>query len=331
MSEQRKKDHIDLTFKSRPTEQVQMDKFYYEPLFAAHPCPETQDLLQDFMGHEFKLPLWVSSMTGGTEKAKVINKNLARACGEFGLGMGLGSCRSLIDSDERFDDFNVKPLMGSAPLFTNFGVAQLEQLIDQGRLNRVEEISQALKSDGMIIHVNPLQEWAQPEGDSYKRAAIETIREVVEQLELAVIVKEVGQGFGPKSLKALTELPLAAIELAGYGGTNFTLLEHTRKSDQTSVEASSQLAFVGHRIGQMMTFINELDPTKMKCQNFILSGGITGVISGDLYLRQLKFNGVIGMASQFLKYSLGEYQEVKTYIQRIKSELLMARAFIKGE
>lgn len=331
MSEQRKEDHINLTFKSRPESQVQLQDYTYEPLFAPHPNNEDQNLTQTFMGYEFRLPFWVSSMTGGTEKAKIINQNLARACDEFGLGMGLGSCRSLIDSDKRFEDFNVKPLMGTAPLFTNFGVAQIEELVDQARLNRINEITESLNANGIIVHVNPLQEWAQPEGDRFKRAAIESIEAVVEISKYPVIVKEVGQGFGPQSLKALSQLPLAAIELAGYGGTNFTLLEHARIEDQAAANAKSELALVGHRVSEMISFINQLDPKLMKCQNFILSGGITGPITGDLYLRELKFNGVIGMASQFLKYSMGEYQELQKYMMQLKSELLMAKAYIRGK
>ena len=97
----RKEDHIELAFRSR-VESNQMDKrFRYEPLFSGHPKPG--DVAQVFMGFQFQYPVWVSSMTGGTEKAKKINENLARLCADFQLGMGLGSCRSLLDSDARMD------------------------------------------------------------------------------------------------------------------------------------------------------------------------------------------------------------------------------------
>ena len=92
----RKKDHIELAFKSAIANQD--SRFYYEPLFAGHPEGNLPE--RSFVGKKLLAPIWISSMTGGTKEAATINKNLAKVCGQYGLGMGLGSCRIILESDE---------------------------------------------------------------------------------------------------------------------------------------------------------------------------------------------------------------------------------------
>jgi len=107
----RKEDHIELAFRSQVDALALDERFHYEPLLAAHPSPGSLPSVT-FGAKQMKAPLWVSSMTGGTEKAYIINQNLARACNEFGLGMGLGSCRPLLSGTERLKDFDIRPLTG---------------------------------------------------------------------------------------------------------------------------------------------------------------------------------------------------------------------------
>ena len=330
MTEARKKDHIALSFSSVPDKKLDLSTLSYEPLFSAHPTND--DLIsQKFMGYDFGMPLWVSSMTGGPEKAKVINENLARACGEFQLGMGLGSCRPLLDGDERFNDFNVKHLMGTAPLFTNFGIAQLEELVDADELHKVNEITGRLKADGVVIHVNPLQEWFQPEGDHYKKPAIETIAAVCDVVDTPIIVKEVGQGMGPMSLKALMDLPIAAIELAAYGGTNFSILERLRREKMEDLSSQGEaLSYIGHTAEQMVGYLNDLKASGARDIEIIISGGIKDPVSGHVLKEQLQYNAIIGMASTLLKHAMGDYEDLQTYLNDMKECFKMSKAFIKG-
>jgi isopentenyl-diphosphate Delta-isomerase len=242
----RKRDHIEMAFRSQVQHGEVDERFYYEPLLSAHPQPGSLPPFS-FLGKTLRAPLWVSSMTGGTEWANTINHNLARACAEFGMGMGLGSCRSLLFSDDTLEDFAVRHLIGDdLPLYANLGIAQLEQLIDKQELWRVTALLEKLQADGLIIHVNPLQEWLQPEGDRFKRPPLQTITTVLEQMPtLKIIVKEVGQGMGYESLRALFQLPLQAVDFAASGGTNFAKLELLRSS-KTNQEIYHQLAQVGH-------------------------------------------------------------------------------------
>jgi isopentenyl-diphosphate delta-isomerase len=331
MSDERKQDHIKLAFKSVPSEQVDLLGSHYEPLFSAHPAID--ESAKEFMGHEFKMPLWVSSMTGGTEKALTINKNLARACKEFGLGMGLGSCRPLLESSERFSDFNMRPLIGDAPLYTNFGIAQLEDLIDAGELNKISEITKSLEANGIIIHVNPLQEWAQPEGDVFRHPPIETISKVLDSINYPIIVKEVGQGFGPRSIEALMKMPLSAIEFGGFGGTNFTMLEHARLPSSISVNNGLKAKFgnIGHSPAQMINWVNNsLKSQDAQCSNFIISGGVKDPLTAHILMNSLEGNSIVGMASELLKYSMGSYEELQNYLEDVKDCFNLAQAYIRG-
>ena len=99
-AESRKKDHIELAFASNTPAGTLDKRFYYEPMLSGFESETT--LETTFLGKSFAAPIWVSSMTGGTKMANTINKNLAKVCGEYGLGMGLGSCRQLLHSDEYF-------------------------------------------------------------------------------------------------------------------------------------------------------------------------------------------------------------------------------------
>ena len=326
----RKRDHIELALKSQVN--TLDPRFYYEPLFAAHPA---QGSLKPFTFLEktFKVPMWVSSMTGGTEMARTINRNLARACGEFGFGMGLGSCRQLLYSDAHFSDFDVRPLLGDdVPLFANLGIAQLEALIEHDETDLIEKMVEKLRADGLIIHVNPMQEWLQPEGDRFKKPPIETIKTLLAQLKMPLIVKEVGQGFGYESLKALLQLPLAAVDFAAAGGTSFSKLELLRgASEQEKMYGS--LAHIGHSAVEMVDLTNkivaELGGNGVKCHQIIVSGGIQDFLDGFYCIKKLTLPAIYGQASAFLKHAQGDYADLKAFVEMQIRGLELAEAFFR--
>lgn len=327
----RKQDHIELAFQSQIEEGKLDSRFYYEPLLSGHPQKEKFNSFQ-FLGKNLRTPIWVSSMTGGTDLAKTINQNLARACNEFGMGMGLGSCRSLLYSNETLPDFDVRAIIGNdLPLYANLGIAQLEELINQKELFLIDQLLNKLKADGLIIHVNPLQEWLQPEGDRFEMAPIETIKTIVEYASFPIIVKEVGQGMGYESLKALFQLPIEAIDFAANGGTNFAKLELLR-SDLKKQEIYSQLAFVGHSAEDMINMtrgiIEELG-TERKCNQVIVSGGIRNFLDGYYVINKLPLPCVYGQASGFLHHARGSYGELRDYVDAQVEGLHLANAFLK--
>lgn len=327
----RKKDHIELAFRSQ-VERGEIDqRFYYEPLLAPH---ASQGSLQSFyfLGKKMKTPLWVSSMTGGTEWARTINHHLARACKDFGMGMGLGSCRSLLFSDDTLGDFAVRKMIGDdLPLYANLGVAQIEQLIDSNELYRIHHLLEKLQADGLIIHVNPLQEQMQPEGDRFKRPPLETIETVLTKMDISVIVKEVGQGMGYESLKALFQMPLEAVDFAASGGTNFALLELLR-SNAKQLEWFKPLAHVGHSAEEMVLMTNQVKEElgdKMACRQVIISGGVSNFLDGYYLTEKLTIPCVYGQASAFLKNARGSYEELYDYVAAQVQGLEIANAFLK--
>jgi isopentenyl-diphosphate delta-isomerase len=258
-------------------------------------------------------------MTGGTGIAQKINENLARACQDFGLGMGLGSCRKILFDDANLSDFNVRKFIGKQPLFANLGIAQINSLISQKKISAITEMLHKLQADGLVIHINPVQEWLQPEGDIIEGLTpLQAIEEVLEAVDTKIIVKEVGQGMGPESLKQLMKLPIAAIEFGAFGGTNFAKLENLRDSRTDTLDP---ICFVGHDIVEMINMIHHIISAEddLKCQDFIISGGVKDYLDGYYYNELLECNSVYGQAAGFLKHAQGHYDDLAYFVdQQIK-------------
>jgi len=326
--QKRKQDHINLAFRSQTEKSELDDRFEYEPLLSAHP----KDLQEfDFAGKKLKAPIWISSITGGTGKAGKINRNLAKVAGKFGLGMGLGSCRCLLDDNACFDDFNVRDLIGNdLPLYANLGISQVEYLIKENATDKINRMIENLRADGLIIHVNPMQEFFQPEGDRFKHPPIETIEKFLQKSKIKLMVKEVGQGMGKESLKNLLRLPLEAVEFAGFGGTNFSKLELLRSNDDFMDEISV-LMHTGHTAGEMLKIVNETveNSQEIKVKNIIISGGINSFLDGYYCINKSKLPAVYGMASSFLKYAMKDYESLEKFVAAQIEGLKMAYAYLR--
>ena len=311
--------------------QGQDSRFRYEPMLAAHPSKD-KDLSISFLGKKLKAPLWVSSMTGGTEMALMINRRLAASCAKFGLGMGLGSCRPLLKNLDRIEDFDVRKIIGpELPLYANLGIAQVERLIDEGREDDIHKLVTTLNADGLILHINPLQEWLQPEGDQIHKPPIETLQQLLSLVSFPVIVKEVGQGMGWESLAALLKLPIAAIELAAHGGTNFSKLELLRSANNHQ-ETYAAISRIGHTVDEMVSWINSLTLDSgdgIKCRQIIVSGGIRDFLDGYYWMQKLNLPSIYGQASAFLKYARESQEELDGYISRQLQGLQLAHAYLK--
>jgi isopentenyl-diphosphate delta-isomerase len=329
-AEQRKKDHIDLAFASQVNRFDLDTRFYYEPLLAAHPSPS--DTSFSFLGKSMKAPIWVSSMTGGTGPARYINQNLGRVCGEFGLGMGLGSTRGLLDDNTFFEDFNLRPLIGpDAPFFINLGIAQIEKLISSNSFDKVSSLINRLEADGLIIHINPMQEWLQPEGDFIAHSPLDTINKVISIFKGAIIIKEVGQGFGPASIKTLLQLPISAIDFAAAGGTNFAKLELLR-SDKNYHQTNDPLTKIGHTAEEMVGFVNQalIDlGDKAIVKEIIISGGVQHFLDGYYLMEKLSLKSVYGQASAMLKHAADSYESLHSFVEEQIKGLAVAKAYLK--
>lgn len=323
---ERKGSHIELAPLSQTSGDGIDSRFNYEPLFFSHP-DRNEKWPTEFLSHTLDYPLWISSMTGGTEKASFINKNLSTLAGKYKLGMGLGSCRPLLESDARLSEFTIRSYMGDQPLLANLGIAQVEECILSGKTSLIHELVKKTEATGLMIHLNPLQEWLQPEGDRFTISPLETLKRFLDDVSYPVLVKEVGQGLGPKSLKALLALPLHGIEFGAYGGTNFTKLESLRASDTVVKEP---FIHVGHTAHEMVSVLNALPVGK---KEFIISGGIKNVLDGYELKMKLKSPALIGMASPFLAPAMESFETLEKYFLNLREALLTARGLlsVKGE
>ena len=274
--------------------------------------------------------MWVSSMTGGHLLSGKINRNLAEACKEFGMGMGLGSCRMLLSEETCFDDFDVRSIIGDEnPLFANLGIAQVEQMVEKNKTDELRHLIDRLKADGLIIHVNPLQEWIQHEGNIIHYPPVETIEKLLERIDFHIIIKEVGQGFGPQSIHRLLQLPLAAIEFGAFGGTNFSKVEMQRNPIFKHL-LHQPFVNVGVTSEEMVELINDmvLKGNKFACNQLIISGGIHDYLDGFYLTQKSLLPAIYSQASAFLKYSQGEYVDLQQFVSSQIEGYRMALNFL---
>lgn len=325
---ERKSDHINLALQSQTLVNESDNRFYYEPMLSGFPENESKQI--PFAGKKLNVPIWVSSMTGGNQLSGTINRNLAMACKEFGMGMGLGSCRMLLDLDTYFNDFDVRAIIGDDfPLFANLGIAQVEEMLDKNETDKIRRLIDRLRADGLIIHVNPLQEWVQPEGNTIRHAPVDTIERLLEKIDFHLIVKEVGQGFGPRSIRRLLQLPLTAIEFGAFGGTNFSKVEIHRSLIQRK-EQYQPFVNIGVTAEEMVDLINEMinNGEKFACNQLIISGGIKNYLDGFYLTEKSVLPAIYAQASAFLKYSQGEYSDLQQFVTAQIEGYRMAKSFL---
>lgn len=183
------------------------------------------DLKSQFLSKTLQAPILISSMTGGTEQAKTINCRLAIAAQKYGLAMGVGSQRIAVENPDVAHTFAVRSLAPDAVLLANLGAIQLNYTYGVEQCLRVIEI---LEADALILHINPLQECIQPQGDTKFKGLLAKIQQLCQQLAIPVIAKEVGNGISVKMATKLIEAGVAAIDVAGAGGTSWAKVESER-------------------------------------------------------------------------------------------------------
>lgn len=180
----------------------------------------------EFLGRKCSFPLLVNSMTGGYEEAERINRELAEACGEVGIGMGLGSQRQGMESDIFHDSWRAaRRAAPSIPIFGNLGAPEVAKNLPLENILRLVEM---IEADGFAVHLNPLQELMQPEGEPNFRGVLSGIERLVRELPVPVIVKEVGAGLSADVVRRLIDVGVRYIDVSGAGGTSWSGVELLR-------------------------------------------------------------------------------------------------------
>lgn len=188
--------------------------------------PETNlhaiDTSTELFGKRLAAPILIGAMTGGAERAKLINKNLAEAAEELGVGLMLGSQRVMLENADAVDSFTVRPHAPSALVIGNLGAAQLNKGYGAEHIVRAIEL---IGADALAIHTNPLQEALQDRGDEDFTSLVATLRRVVPAVPYPVLLKEVGHGLSREVVRAVADVGFAALDVAGAGGTSWAKVE----------------------------------------------------------------------------------------------------------
>ena len=216
------------------------------------------------------------------------------------------------------------------PLYANIGIAQVEEMLLNKSQDRISRFVSRLRADGVIIHVNPVQEWLQKGGNLLNKPPVETLEELLSLTHLKIIVKEVGQGMGPESINCLMRLPIEAFELAAFGGTNFAKVELAGSAPQKQ-ELFSSISMIGHTAEEMLEIINQiaLSGDKSGCRQIIISGGIHSFLDGFYYMSRSILPCIYGQASSLLRYARGDYEDLRQFLIGQINGLIFARAYLK--
>jgi isopentenyl-diphosphate delta-isomerase len=178
------------------------------------------------LGKKLKAPIIVAAMTGGTARAREINRELAAICEERGYGFGVGSQRPML-RDEKDDTYAVRDVAPTALVLGNIGAVQAREL----STDAVKNLAGRIGADAMCVHLNPAMEIVQPGGDRYFAGALGAIERLVEELDLPVVAKETGCGLGPRAARRLARVGVRHVDVSGAGGTSWVAVETERAAD----------------------------------------------------------------------------------------------------
>jgi isopentenyl-diphosphate Delta-isomerase len=292
--DQRKADHIKINLekdvRSALTTGLENYHFIHEAL------PELNldqiDTSLSLFGKQLSAPILISSMTGGTADAETINLRLAEAAQEMKIAMGVGSQRAAIENLDQAKTFQVRRVAPDILLFANLGAVQLNYGYG---LKQCRLAVDMIEADALILHFNPLQEAVQDAGDTNFSGLAKKIEEICKQIEVPVIAKEVGWGISKRTAKLLADCGVAAIDVAGAGGTSWSQVEMYRAPDEFTRELAA--TFVGWGIPTAESILNV--KKAVPDMTVFASGGIK---DGLDIAKCIALGATLGgMAGQFLK------------------------------
>lgn len=266
---QRKSDHLRITLDQDVQSRAPHGLDAYQ--FAHTALPEIDlaevDLATAFLGHPLNAPLLISSMTGGANDTAQVNQRLAETAQALGIAMGVGSQRAMLEFPESTYTFQVRKYAPDILLFSNIGAVQFNYglTIDQCR-----HLVSSIEANALILHLNPLQEALQPEGDTNFANLLPHIENLCRQLEVPVIVKEVGTGIDLDTARRLVEAGVTVIDVAGTGGTSWALVEMYRMKFPARQNIAVQFADWGHSTADCLGNLRSIYPALP----LIASGGI---------------------------------------------------------
>jgi isopentenyl-diphosphate Delta-isomerase len=270
------------------------------------------DLSVQIFQKQLNAPLLISSMTGGTQEAREINLKLAEAAQAAGIAMGIGSQRAAIEHPEAEPTFQVRSVAPDLLLFGNLGAVQLNYGYTADHCRRAVDM---IEADALILHFNALQEAVQPEGDTRFAGLLQKVEEVCRALPVPVIAKEVGWGFSVGDAQRLAAAGVAAIDVAGAGGTSWSQVEMYRAQTESQARLAAAFLNWGIPTADSIVQVRQGAPDLL----VFASGGLrTGL---DVAKSIALGASLGGMAGPFLKAAAISAEAVAETIQELSWEI----------
>ncbi len=310
----RKTDHIKISLRKDVSSKIQSG--FERIRFLHQALPEISlnevDTHVELWGKRLAIPLLISSMTGGTSQAEKINKNLAISAQETGIGFALGSMRIALERPDLARTFKVRMVAPNILLFANLGAVQLNKGYTVEHCKRLVDLVEA---DGLILHLNPLHEALQPEGDTDFHGLLKKIEHICKNLDTPVIIKEVGWGISEKAARLLISAGVRAIDVGGAGGTSWSQVEMFRQRIDRERRVTSAFNTWGIPTIDSLRMVKRAAPQVV----LIASGGLKNGI--DL-AKSIAMGATIGgMAIKFLKPASRSTKDVVEEIRVIEKQL----------
>ncbi len=317
----RKIEHLDIIRQDPDTDRRQhfFDRIHLKHRALPEIDLESVDPSVNFEGKKLSFPLFISSMTGGAhERLTRINRNLARAAEATGVAMGVGSQRVMFMDEAARESFHLRPFAPNAVLFANIGAVQLNYGFTP---DMCREAVEWLDADGLYLHLNPLQEAVQPEGDTNFSGLAAKIAAVVDAVDVPVLVKEVGAGISREDVQCLMDAGVRFIDVAGRGGTSWSRIEQQRRS------TPHQLGYLFQDWGLPTPQALQMLQPYASCFEFIASGGVRNGL--DMAKAMVLGASYCGMARPFIGPAEESAEAVMEMIEQRKEEFRIA-LFLTG-
>ena len=273
------------------------------------------DLGADFLGRRLQAPLLISSMTGGPARAEAINAHLAEAAQALGIAMAVGSQRAALEGAGAGLDQSLRRRAPDTPILANIGAAQLTRGFGVDEARRAIEM---IGADALIVHLNPLQEACQPEGDRDWWGVGAALEALARRLEAPVVVKETGAGLSAATARRLADMGVAALDVAGAGGANWGLIEGERATDPG--DKAHALAFADWGIPTAVAIAE----VRAACPDMVLIGS-GGVRDGLDAAKAIRLGAdVVGQAAGVLQAATVSTEAVVAHFQVVIRQLRTA-------
>jgi isopentenyl-diphosphate Delta-isomerase len=317
----RKADHIRICLEEDVASGLStgLEKFYFNHQALPEINLEDIDMGQELYGRVLKIPLLISSMTGGTEGAAAINQSLAEAAQEFGIAMGVGSQRTALEYPKHADTFHIRRYAPDALLFANLGAVQLNYGYT---LDHCERAVDMIEADGLFLHLNCLQEALQPEGETHFADLLAKIESICHKLSVPVIVKEIGNGISGELALKLADVGVKAIDVAGAGGTSWSQVEMHRIKEQHLSHVAEAFRTWG------IPTAESIKQVKRVCPDLVIFGS-GGLRTGIDVAKCIALGTVLGgMAAPFLEAVITSREKLFQKIEEINREIRLSMFMI---